>query len=247
MQNIMAKEFFKNNRKTNYLDRKINDFPIVAQTPEAQPKDRDFYCISELNRYYKIHELFSNLRHHIESDNKNDCNYVKEFMRRQGIYDEKYYTNDRISHFLKFLFSKDFNINYSNPIQQIIKDATRDMSPYQKYIKNGVGKVKLDKCVEKDQYDFFHLNNVQTKIGNSVDRRIVSEFSDPRILIENLESDLCSLRAPKEQYLLKIKNKHIIVDMRSSVLQKNEKLTFMKKKNKLLEYIILQKCKNNLN
>jgi hypothetical protein len=248
MQNIMAKEFIKNNQNTNYLDRKlIKELPIV-QTPEVKPKDKDLHCFSEINRYYKINDLFSNLRYYIENDKKNDLNYVKEFMMKQGIYDDLYYTQDRIKSFLKFLFSKDFNINYSNSIQQIIKDATRDMSPYKKLIKeNGDLKyynIKNENVnVNKDNYDIFHLNNVQTKIGNNIDKKITSEFNDPKVLIENLESELSVLKRPKQIYPIKNKN---VVDLGSSALQRNETVSFMKKKNKLLEFIILQKYKSNI-
>ena len=244
--------FYKSHHITHLLEQKmIGEIPIVFPVPSY--KIIDFgKNESEKNRIIKIKNDFTKLKFFIENDNQKAYFYIKEFFAKQGIFEEKYYTDERINNFINFLFDQDrIIIDPSHSIQQIIKDATRSLEPIDfKIIRNNIKKVKSSEKITEDYIlKQYQVNNIQTKINSKLDKKFKAELDNPKILIGNLESELQIITRDHSYD----KNKHVKkkynyeLDVGYNYSSKKEDFEIAKKKHKLLEFTLLQRSKNIFN
>jgi len=202
------KQFMKRNPMTYYMDKRvIEDIPHVY--PIVWIHQNDYGNISEKNRYEKITQMFLKLRYYIENDENNEKNYLKEFMMKHGIYEEKFYTIDKLNNFMNFL--KSDSISRMNPhktIKEIIIDATNYGENEFEFILASTEEKSpnIDKHERKKK-----LNITSTIINNS-------NLPGPKKYF-GLEEDrfnMCSYLSHPQPILdekkFKIKNEHMMID-----------------------------------
>ena len=110
-----------NSKVTCYLDRKkINDLPIIY--PLFLSYNNSYFTYSEKNRVENILNKFICLKTQITQDYKNRDRILREFMIRNGIYDQKYFTEKKMSSFNEYL-KKPFKFDPKKTLIDIIKEA----------------------------------------------------------------------------------------------------------------------------
>jgi hypothetical protein len=244
--------FYKSHHITHLLEQKMfGEIPIVFPMPTCKILDYG-KNESEKNRISKIKNDFTKLKFFIENNQEKAFFYVKEFFAKNGIFEEKFYSDERINNFINFLFNQDnITIDPSQSIQQILKDGTKNLQPIDfKIIRNNIKNVKSsDKNIEDSILKQYQVNNIQTKINNKLDKKFKAELNNPKIFIGNLESELQIIYRDSSYD----KNKHAKkkynyeLDIGINYQSKKENIEIAKKKQKLLEYTLLQRSKNIFN
>jgi hypothetical protein len=201
------KQFMKRNPMTYYMDKKvIEDIPHVY--PIVWIHQNDYENISEKNRYEKITQMFLKLRYYIENDEDNEKNYLKEFMMKNGIYEEKFYTIDKLNNFMNFL--KSDSISQMNPhktIQEVIIDATN----YGEKISDDFSAPNEEKNSKMGKHERRKLNLILTNTNSSIMPSTKKYFG-----IEEDRFNMCSYLSHPQPILdekkFKIKNEHMMID-----------------------------------
>jgi hypothetical protein len=229
-----------------YYMEKSNKGEIPIIFPHSKLSAKEYVNFSEKNRYEKLADQLMKLKQYIINDEMNEKYYIKEFMMKHGIYDEELYTIDKLTNFSNYLFS-DMDIDTSLTFKDIIVKACNydpDNIEGKKEIKIRpfYPKPSRKKSLMSDDKDysvnFKDLNNT------ILDKRIKSDMSNPKALINALENELCDLKTEREQSShKKASNKILELDFGASYQKKKEKIDRVKKKNKLLEYIVLERSK----
>ena len=110
-----------NSKVTCFLDRKkINDLPIIY--PLFLSYNNSYDTFSEKNRVEKILNKFICLKTQVNKDYKNRDKIMREFIFKNGIYDKKYFTEEKMSSFNEYL-KKPFKFDPKKTIIDIIKEA----------------------------------------------------------------------------------------------------------------------------
>jgi hypothetical protein len=198
---IQKKKFFSSNMMTHYLGKKGKEaIPYVF--PIALISKNDYGNSSEKNRYEKISQLFLNLKYFIENDDDNEKTYIKEFMMKHGIYDDNYYTIDKINNFINFLNSGN-QINPTKNIQEIIIEATQfgengsqTQNPINSRKPKNLGKFKK-KSLDSLQYgnDILNMNNYLSIYHPILDsKRFTIDINNPKQTIDELEMEFDQLK-----------------------------------------------------
>jgi hypothetical protein len=232
-----------------YYMEKSNKGEIPIIFPHSKVSSKEYNNFSEKNRFEKLSDQFMKLKQYIVNDELNEKFYLKEFMMKNGIYEEKYYTIDKLTNFGNFLFS-DMEIDTSKAIKEIIIDATQ-YGPDQKiFHKKGPQNRTTSKCrpVTSDDKPDFSANF--RDLNNSIlDKRIREKINNPKALINSLENELAGA-FNDEVYIpynkSKRSNKVLELDFGNTYQKKKDKIEQVKKKHKLLEYVVLERSKNNI-
>jgi hypothetical protein len=203
---------------------------------------------SEQARYKKIYNLLLQLKYFIENDPDKEYEYIKEFFTKYNIYEDIYYTLDKLNNFINFVKKGNYVLDTTKRFEQIIKYACDNRKQVERVLSESVVKKRRDKVFKnKIEHDIYKTNITQNRIINVVDR-IKAENKDVMFLIENLENELNDVNFNRNERIRRLKRTHNFgIDTNQNNISKKEKLDAVKKKNKLLEYMMLQrKKKNNL-
>lgn len=255
------KIFMKNNAITHYMDKKFGEIPQIF--PVALIHDYDFRNNSEKNRFERITALLYKIRHYIENDEDNEIHIIKEFMIKSGIYNQDYYEIDKLTNISNFLRS-DFKINPLKTLQQIIIEAANGRVNLDSESKSDclyiakrqnlllsqssmVFKRQKPETEEKFEYgNQTHLLQSQ----RILEKRFKFAFDNKQSVINELENELKMVYQKKnlENSMNKTKSKFRKAGPPTINSESGTTPQYMediRKKNKLLEYIVLQRTKNN--
>lgn len=203
------RNFLKSNAITHYMEKKGDEVPYVF--PIAWIHQNDYNNFSEKNRYEKITQLFMKLKYFIQRNEENEKEYLKEFMMKHGIYNQEYYSLDRLNNFMNFLNSK-LKINPANTVKQIIIDATNykgedleENNMRRTYISHKARKImqysmdnirkspfKNRKKQDEDRYSMMNYSAKNQPILQS--KAFALNLNDPQSIIEGLEEEFIRLK-----------------------------------------------------
>lgn len=201
----------KNSKITCFLNRKIiNDLPIIY--PLFLSYNNSYDTFSEKNRVEKILNKFVCLKTQIIKDYKNRDRILREFMIKNGVYDQKYFTEQKMSSFNEYL-KKPFKFDPKKTIIDIIKEAVNykydkvqndenKMSPVNIFINHNIDYVnkplRNNKSLSSDNInsDKFYKDPICLKIEEL-------KFDDKNlpILVNELEENLRQIQYEGAQKL----------------------------------------------
>ena len=262
------KDFFeeklaKNNKKISYSNsfvKKIDDnIPVIL--PFAPIFKYTFSSNSEKERYQKNSRILIKLHYLINNNPKNANNLVTNFFKEKIILENEYLTKDNIKKFINYLNLNIKKIDFREPLINIVKKSLN--IPIEKD-ENIVKYNQSMKCI------FPHKNSLKYKLNSKNGRKFIfnsqnlqfnktllnnpnSLYSKDSIIdyneeqIKSLQKEIDFLRFnsdSKDTFTSRLVNRLYYQDR----LLRNEKLEdIAKKKHKLLEYIVLQNAKDQLN
>jgi hypothetical protein len=236
----------KNNPMTYYIE-KSNKGEIPMIFPLNKVSKKQYENFSEKNRFEKLSNKFIKLRQYIINDELNEKYYIKEFIMKHGIYDEDLYTLDKLNNFSNFLFSN-VDIDTSKCIKDIIVDACfydPDEEQPKKMNKKPAEKLVYKRAVTDSEKQDFSVNFKD--LSNTIlDKRIRGDISNPKALMNTLENELAVFNDDVcVPYGKKARLQSL--DVKTDNFQKKRnKIEQARKKNKLLEYIVWERNKNDI-
>ena len=205
----------KNTKVTCFLDRKIiNDLPIIY--PLFLSYNNSYNTFSEKNRVEKILNKFICLKTQVWKDYKNRDRILREFMIKNGVYDEKYFTQQKMSSFYEYL-KKPFKFDPKKTIIDIIKEAVNykyetimsdqnTFKPVNMFINHNVDhsyrhlKKYKNKSFDNINAEKFYKNPICLKVNEL-------KFDDKNlpILVNELESNLKKIQNEGAEKLNKLR------------------------------------------
>jgi len=218
------------------------------------------------NRFERIKQTILNLRCRIENDQEHMRVYIKEFFRKNEIFDVEYYENDKIDNFIEFIYSDEFNFDVNKNPKEIFIDV---LSKNMKNRDSGVRQLNNDNINAFSNTIKYYRKIMPKSVSNSninkssasslIFKRKNIDIGNPKKLCDSIENEFKDL---KKHY--RNNNKSNLIDLKGSfknnmpIKEENIKnqinlihqnidlkdVQKFKKKNKLLEYIMWKKCKN---
>jgi len=212
-----------------------------------------------------------NLRYRIKEDIDNDEYYIKEFLNSIGIYNEEYFDDEKIDLLMKFLKKEDFQIDPKKNLKQNISDIMMiDASKLElhkqsvenigldinsKGIQAGLSNSEIKKKrpvpvkVKQESIDFCEIQNKF---------RAAFDMTNQKSLCDKLEKDFKKNGVVNNESLLMSKDhggKYLVSKKQPGILISTlhneqqmlpEEYEKLKRKNKLLEFIVWKRMKNDL-
>jgi hypothetical protein len=194
----------KNTKVTCFLDRKkIDDLPIIY--PLFLSYNNSYNTFSEKNRVEKILNKFICLKTQVVKDYKNRDRIMREFMIKNGVYDEKYFTEQKMSCFNEYL-KKPFKFDPKKTIIDIIKEAVNykydtiagdqnTFKPVNMFINHNV--TYSNRRLKKNKNNSFDNINAEKFYKNPICLKVEGlKFDDKNlpILVNELESNLIKIQ-----------------------------------------------------
>jgi len=125
------KNYLKTNNLTSLLEKKKKDF-IPYIFPVARIHTNSYKNISEKNRFEKLTDLFLKLRVYLFENPQNELIITKEFFIKHGIYNNEFFTFEKLSNFINFVKSEDcLKFHPSKSLKEIIFEVVN--LPYEEY------------------------------------------------------------------------------------------------------------------
>ena len=173
------------NQVTCYLNRKlISDLPITF--PLFLSYNNNYKTFSEKNRVEKILNKFVCLKTHIVKDYKNKEKILREFMLKNGITDQNYYSLENLQNFNNYL-RKPFQFDSKKTITDIITDAIN---------------YKIDNSVPQEDENKMLPVNYYNKISNSSKKNSLINNNVPKIKKKIHSSESKTLNANRSCELI---------------------------------------------
>jgi hypothetical protein len=233
---IQKRNFFKANPVTYYTQKSSRaEIPLVF--PTSKISGQEYINNSEKKRFEKVTDQFMKLKQYIIHDEKNEKNYIKEFMIKNGIYDNELYTIDKLTNFGNFLFSN-LQIDTSKNLKEIIRDACffdpENIPEIKKFVKQS-----------KKRFTSRQITPERNEKSNNLilDKKL--EFYNPKTVMNNFENELSELNTSNLPFIKK-NNKTFELDLGNSYRIKKGKIDHVRKKNKLLEYVVWERSKSKI-
>ena len=190
------------NQVTCYLNRKlISDLPITF--PLFLSYNNNYKTFSEKNRVEKILNKFVCLKTHIVKDYNNKEKILREFMLKNGITDESYYSLENLQNFNNYL-RKPFHFDSKKTIEEIITEAINYKSD------NSIAQEDKNKMLPVNYYNNNSKKNSFIKINtNKIKRK--NNSSDSKTLNANRSCELINNRVESkycadEKHMLELVN-----------------------------------------
>jgi hypothetical protein len=200
------------------------EIPIIF--PYSKISDKEYINFSEKNRYDKLSRQFVKLRQYIVNDELNEKYYIKEFLTKNGIYEEEYYAIDKLTNFSNFLFAEGLQIDTSKTIREIIINGCEyDPETYFVRIPKKSFKKPFRKLVKNESIE----EDIAIKRKNENVKHSIYSF----------ENELVGLNSDYGK-----KSKVSSIDVMSETFRKKKDLIEqVRKKNRLLEYVVWARSK----
>lgn len=249
-----------NQLNTNYSDMNNKDIPIV--NPISCIEDASYSNISERERYQRLREDLLKERELIIR--KPDyCNYIlKEFLLRNGIYDDEYYQITYLNNLHQYLNSKlvikpnktlrDHIIEGLNFTREKDDEITTHCNKKNKMysIRKAIQKKQLNDDNQESKTIKTNMELQKNLYGNKMLQTEIDFSKSPKDLVDLLKDDFNQEEHQNKQSQLKEDNrkKEQVYPIPNERLYKKQVIQNdfknVKKNNKILEYICYVKAKN---
>jgi hypothetical protein len=234
------------NHPVTYFTEKSNKAEIPIIFPTSKIAGKEYVNFSEKKRLEKVTDQFMKLRQYIIHDELNEKTYIKEFMMKHGIYDDDLYSIDKLTNFANFLFTGLDSIDPSKTFKEIVVQACNydPEHPKEKETPKKEFKKKFLKTAVTKQDFSVNFNSLNNTI---LDKKINSDFRNRKALINRLEIELAGVNCENElpPVLKSEKSMKVLeLDLGHSYQKKKVKIDLARKKNKLLEFVVLERSKN---
>ena len=245
---------------SNSFVKKIDEnIPIIL--PFAPIFKYTFSSNSEKERYQKNSQILFKLHYLINNNPEKSINYVTDFFKQKIVLENEYLTKENINKFINYLNSNIEEIDFREPLINIVKksldipiekdenttnynQSMKCIFPYNKSSKNNFINKPGRKFIFNSQN--LEFNKTLLKNTNSVfSKESIIDYNDDQINSLQKEIDFLHFNSDnKETFTSRLVNRLYYQDR----LLRNEKIEdIAKKKHKLLEYIVLQNAKDQLN
>jgi hypothetical protein len=245
---LQKKNFMKNHPTTYYTERSHkSEIPLIFPLSKVSKKLYDNY--SEKKRFEKLSSEFIRLKQYIMNDQFNEQHYIKEFIMKHSIYEEELYSFESLNNFSNFLFSE-MDIDTSKCVKDIILAACNYNPDRKEKVvripKAPVANKVYERVIPDEKLDY----SVKFKdLKNTIlDKRIQNDINNPKALINTLEHELAMFNEEADKPFGK-KNKSRLQSMDEATdtfYKKRDKIEQVKKKHKLLEYVVWERNKNDV-
>ena len=262
-----VKDFFEEklikNKRISYSNsfvKKIDDnIPMIL--PFAPIFKYTFSSNSEKERYQKNSKILFKLHYLINNNPENANSYITIFFKQKIILEDEYCTKENIQKFRNYLNLNIHEIDFREPLINIVKkilnipikndeniiyynQSMKSIFPHKQILKYNIKNKIGRKFIFNSQN--LELNKILLKNINSLfSKESIIDYNDDQINSLQKEIDFLHFNSDnKETFTSRLVNRLYYQDR----LLRNEKIEDIeKKKNKILEYIVLQNAKDQLN